>query len=83
MCKLVKKERKRSEEDEDEILSKLQRDDVSTSSHQQPGSPTYKSILKQLSGAQMSRLAEWMVTGCGSRCCFTPEASPALTQTTL
>ena len=29
-CKLVKKERKESEEDEDEILSKLQRDDVST-----------------------------------------------------
>lgn len=31
VCKLVKKERKHSEEDEDEILSKLQRDDVSTS----------------------------------------------------
>lgn len=31
VCKLVKKERNVSEEDEDEILSKLQRDDVSTS----------------------------------------------------
>lgn len=30
-CKLVKKERKHSEEDEDEILSKLQRDNVSDS----------------------------------------------------
>lgn len=30
-CNLVKKERKQSEEDEDEILCKLQRDDVSTS----------------------------------------------------
>lgn len=31
VCKLVKKEMKESEEDEDEILSKLQRDNVSTS----------------------------------------------------
>lgn len=31
MCKQVKKEKRESEEDEDEILSKLQRDDVSIS----------------------------------------------------
>lgn len=45
VCKLVKKERKHSEEDEDEILSKLQRDDVSASNRQQPASQMYESIF--------------------------------------
>lgn len=67
VCKLVKKEKKDSEEDEDEILCKLKRDDVSSSC----GCSTLKQgwdILMRHTSSKCNRADSWKKENTWTKC---------------